>query len=247
LRNGRIQQVTNNLNLNGLAAYDMEDKQNIKEISGVTDNAMGRSENSSESGVLYSQKVENANVLQEWTHDNAMGQLKSIGRYALGLIQANMTVPRALRIVQDDSKPYYVQLNVITVDGILNNPTVGEYDITISESPLGITGKEKQFEETVLLNRELMQMNQAYANPELVIKSSTSPFKQGFIERIQLVDGQIAEMKEMDSVMQRQEHQSNIAQNQVKQEQLELANEEKRAELDKGNQKMFENMFRQVM
>lgn len=188
LRMDRIRQVTSNVNFSGLALYAEDDKQNLKEISGITDNSMGKAQTSGESGKLHEGRVAQTNIMQTLPHENAMRQLKLVGRYTISLIQKFMTMPRVFNIVDEGDDEATVEINIRTVDGILNDVTQGDFKIKMNLAPFGKEGQQREFEETVILTKMLAEINPAYADPKMLVKASGNRHADDFLKHINLVD-----------------------------------------------------------
>jgi len=81
-------------------------------------------------------------------YDNATRSIRQTGRIILDLIPKIYDTQRVLRIIGDDGKPDLVTLNQPTVDDqgvakILNDVTVGEYDVVMETGP-GYNSKRQE-------------------------------------------------------------------------------------------------------
>jgi hypothetical protein len=96
-------------------------------------------------------------------YDNLTRSLKQTGRIILDLIPRIYDKERVMRIIGQDSRPEMVTINQRTVDEmgaekILNDVTVGEYDVYMDTGP----GYQSKRQEAVEAMIPLLQ-----ANPEL--------------------------------------------------------------------------------
>lgn len=193
----------------------------IKHISGVTDEVRGSSSQSNETGVLYNSKVEQANIQQQFIQDNANSAQVQIGKNSVYSIQKNMTEERVIRITGEESNPYWLTVNKQTVQGILNDVTKGDFDVIISKSPYGKAARRAAFNELMMLNQQIAQINPQYINIKTLVKASTTPFKQDIIARIDEVDQQNAMMQQMQQTLQQSQLQGSELQNEnVNQEKI---------------------------
>lgn len=188
LRMDRIKEVTSNVNFSGLAGYAAEDKQNLKEISGMEASSLGQTQSSQDSGVLLEGRVAQTNIMQMLPHENAMRQLKLVGKYTISLIQKFMTMPRVFSITDEGDDEQTVEINVRTVEGILNDVTQGEFKIKMDLAPFGKEGQQREFQETVVLTKMLAEINPAYADAKTLIKSSGHRNADEFLKHINKVD-----------------------------------------------------------
>lgn len=188
LRMARIKEVTSNVNFSGLAGYAAEDKQNLREISGITDNSMGALQSAGESGKLHEGRVAQTNIMQMLPHENAMRQLKLVGRYTISLMQRFMTMPRVFRITDEGNDEQVVEINVRTIEGILNDVTQGEFDIKLSLAPFGKEAQQREFQETMVLSKVLGEINPAYVDPKLIVKASGNRYSDEMLKHINQVD-----------------------------------------------------------
>lgn len=188
IRMGTIKEVTSNVNFSGLAGYAAEDKQNLKEISGMEASSLGQTQSSQDSGVLLEGRVAQTNIMQMLPHENAMRQLKLVGRYTISLYQKFMTIPRIFRITDEGNDEEVVEVNVRTIDGIKNDLSEGEFDIKLSIAPFGKQAQQQEFQETVVITKMLAEIKPAYADPKLLVKASGSRYTDDFLKHINQVD-----------------------------------------------------------
>lgn len=184
-----------------LDAYSQEDEELLKKISGVRDNAMGTSENSKESGVLYRQRVTQSDLLQVYVQDNAIKTLIIIAKNIISLYKTYMPKQKLLRVTRDELNPYWLMINndiiqILSKDDnnileqLPNNLFNIEYDIKLSKSPFSREAKEREFQELMLINDALAKLNPAFVDPITLVKAASTSYKDDLLNHIKLIIGQ---------------------------------------------------------
>lgn len=193
-----------------LDRFAQEDAENVKLISGSSDNARGMQESSSESGYLFKQRVAQSNTMQEYVNDNAQATLVQVAKNIMSIVQRFMKAERVIRI-DGDSTPQWIEINKQTVEGVINDVTVGRYDVLISKTPYGKEAKEQEFGKLVQLNQMLAQINPAYIDPELLVETADISVSDRMIERIKMINQQQqlqqAQMEQQQAMLQQQAQQ----------------------------------------
>jgi len=174
----------------GLDRFAQEDLEMHDYISNVSKNTRGFVEAAGESGALFDSRVRQSEITQEWVNDNVASAIKQISRNTLAYIQFYMAESRLIRLEVQDEPDKWVELNKKTINGVLNDVTVGEYDIDISKSPFGREAKDKEFQKLIFMNQQLANINPKYIDIISLIKASGSMYTQQMIEKIKNIDEQ---------------------------------------------------------
>lgn len=153
------QKITPNQIPAGLDRIGQKAAMNLRSISGVNDGMLG--DTSSEiSGVALQQKQARGQIQIQVPLDNLAKTRHLVAERMLRLIQKFYTEERVLRIVNDmmpgqQGEEQVMQINQMMPDGtILNDLTLGTYDVVISTLPNRDNFDESQFAEAIQL-REL--------------------------------------------------------------------------------------------
>lgn len=197
----------------GLDRYQQEDMEMLKFIPGSSDNSMGRQESTGESGVLYNQRVQQSEIMQEWINENAQGAMKAITRNNIDLAQKYLTTQRVIRITSEFDDPIRMMINVRVAGQVINDITKGEFDCEISPVPFGKNQKAKEWNEILQLVQILMSMNPMYVDPIEVVKASPIRNKRAFLKRIQMMEPQIQQQMLIQELMSMQQAESAQMQN----------------------------------
>ena len=169
-----------------LESFAREDQSLIQQISGVSPNLMGFSETAKETGVLYAQRVKVGMIMLQPYMNHVERAMRAIFSYADRGLQIYMTFPRKVRLLNNESDPSWLQLNMPSMMGVQNDITQGEYDFVVDTAKLGSTAKQAQFQEML----ELMKVipPQLMYWPE-VFELWDSPSAQKFKKYAEMVLG----------------------------------------------------------
>lgn len=218
----RIHQVDSAPNFAGLAQIEQEDKISMKEITGIHENSMGQTVGANESGVAVQRRTAQTDLMQTFVHENAAEQLKALGYASIELIQKYMTEETTVRLLNDEGNPYWLTLNQRVMGQVLNDVTIGQFDIVLDKQPFGINAKREEFEKNMIIADKLAQLNPAFVNPEILIKTSDSIYKEDWLAHIRLINGRMDMMLNQQMAQQEMEKQQNIANFEMQQQQNEL-------------------------
>jgi hypothetical protein len=144
------QKITPNQTPTGLDRVSYKAEESIKSISNVSDSMQGFDrEDVAAKAIAYKQQRGSVNMTK--VLDNLERTDYIIARNALDLIQQYYTEPRIVTITHIDvtREPENVQINQPDpVSGeIMNDLTLGEYDITVTSSPYRASIEDSQFEQ----------------------------------------------------------------------------------------------------
>jgi|TARA_R110002073_G_scaffold129749_1_gene276123 hypothetical protein len=138
----------------GLDRIAMKAAANIKTISGISDSMLG-TDSAEVSGVAIRAKQNRGAMMIQVPLDNLAKTRQYLAEKILNLVQAYYTEERIVQIVNESdpmkqSEPMVV--NQMTPEGeIINDLTMGEYDVVVSTSPARDNFDEMQFAEALQL------------------------------------------------------------------------------------------------
>ena len=152
-----VKKISPNQTPSGLDRFSYKAEEHIKNISGVTDYMAGNArEDVSAKAVAMNQSRGSLNLSKPM--DSIARTDFLLARNILGLVQTFYTEPRILNIVANRVSGEQESVEVNQPDpitgAILNDLSVGEYDIVVSSTPHRETLEDSQFEQAVSL-REL--------------------------------------------------------------------------------------------
>jgi len=176
---------------------------NIKTISGINDSMMG-TDSAEVSGVAIQAKQNRGAVMIQVPLDNLAKSRQYLAEKILNLIQTFYTEQRVI-LVTNDEDPMQPRepmvLNMETPEGdIINNLTLGEYDVIVSSAPARDSFDETQFAEAL----SLRQAGVAIPDDAIVGYSHLLK-KEELAKRIRIMTGQEPPSPEQAQVMQQQQ------------------------------------------
>jgi hypothetical protein len=177
--------------LNGILNAADGAKQSIEQILNMQPAAMGQNVNN-QSGKAISLLQQRADVSHFHITDNLNKSLAQVGRVLIGVYQKAYSVQMVKRITGEDNKTERVQINAPAhqgqqadgvIDGILNNLTVGRYDIRMSTGPSFISQRQENKQALTELLQFVPQIGQVA--PDLLLKAfDDGNMLEDIVERI---------------------------------------------------------------
>lgn len=183
----------------------------LDRISASTPASRGIQESKQESGKLHGQKILQTEQMNEWASENAQSAGLQISENNVWYIQNFFSTERTFRIIHNQLNPYWLTINQKAMGEVLNDVSVGKYDVMISKTPYGRQAKEIERAKLDLMIERLMALDPRYVDPKLIVELYEPSKMDEWIKRIEFVEG-----------IQQQELQAQIAKEQQERE----ANEE---------------------
>ena len=176
---------------------------NIKTISGINDSMMG-TDSAEVSGVAIQAKQNRGAVMIQVPLDNLAKSRQYLAEKVLNLIQTFYTEQSVIQVTNDEDPMQPREpmvLNMETPEGdIINNLTLGEYDVIVSSAPARDSFDETQFAEAL----SLRQAGVAIPDDAIVGYSHLLK-KEELAKRIRIMTGQEPPSPEKAQVMQQQQ------------------------------------------
>ena len=169
--------------------YQLLKKEEVEQISGIPPSSRGIQESASETGKLAQTKIMQSEGMQEWASENAQASLLQMCRNNLFYIQNFFTEERTFKIVAELDNPYWLTINKRIGQEVLNNTSIGKYDVVISKTPYGRLAKEQHKNRTLEMINILATLNPMFVDPKAVIDIYEPKNKQEWLTRIEMVEG----------------------------------------------------------
>jgi len=202
----------------GLDRIAMKAAANIKTISGVNDSMLG-TDSSEVSGIAIQAKQNRGAIMIQVPLDNLRKSRQYLAESILNLIQAFYTEQRVIQVTNeaDPMKPREEMIvNEMTPEGaIINDLTLGEYDVIVATAPARDSFDETQFAEALSLRQAGVVIPD-----DAIIEYSHLARKGELATRIRQMTGQEPPTPEQ------QEAQAQQQQIQMQQLQLEMAKQD---------------------
>jgi len=199
----------------GLDRLGQKAARNIKEISGITDAMLGM-DSPEVSGVAIKQKQGRGSLLLQVPLDNLAKTRQYLAEKILHMVQTYYTEERIIQIT-DESDPYKprnkLKINEMTPEGtIINDLTIGEYDVVVGTAPARDNFDEMQFAEAI----ELRNVGVPIPN-DMIVEYSHLSRKADIADRIRQLEGTAPPTEQQVQLQQFQ------MESQIRSTQLEIA------------------------
>ena len=120
----------------------MAASEDLKAVAGMFDPALGAGGNET-SGQMVSKRQQQSDLSNFHFYDNLTRSIRWTGIVLLDLIPYYYDTKRTIRIIGEDGNPEATKINEQAADKILNDLTVGQYDIVMDTGP-GYDSKREQ-------------------------------------------------------------------------------------------------------
>jgi hypothetical protein len=199
----------------GLDRISQKAAANIKTISGISDAMLG-TDSPEVSGIAIQAKQNRGVLMIQVPLDNLKKTRHYLAEKVLELVQGYYTEERVIQIT-DEEDPYQpkvpMPINQMTPEGrIINDLTLGEYEVVINDAPARDNFDEVQFAEAI----ELRKVGVPIPN-DLIVRYSHLAKKAEIADRIRQMEGTAPPTPEQ---LQLQQFQAEAA---IRQTQLEIA------------------------
>lgn len=207
----------------GLDRIAQKAQANIQAISGINESMLG-TDSAEVSGIAIQAKQNRGAVMIQVPLDNLAKARQYLAEKVLNLIQTFYTEERIVQVT-DETDPMRpreeIMLNVETPEGqIINNLTIGEYDVIVSTAPARDSFDETQFAEAL----SLRQAGVAIPDDAIITYSHLQK-KEELAKRIRVMTGQEPPSPEQAEAM--------AAQQQLQMQNLQLETMKLEAEVKK--------------
>lgn len=171
----------------GLDRLGQKAAANIKQISGISEAMLGM-DSPEVSGVAIKQKQNRGSLLLQVPLDNLAKTRQYLAEKILQLVQAYYTEERIIQVT-DESDPYKprkkLRVNQMSPEGsVVNDLTIGEYDVIVGTAPARDNFDEMQFAEAI----ELRQVGVPIPD-DMIVEYSHLSRKADIAERIRQMQG----------------------------------------------------------
>ena len=199
----------------GLDRIGQKAANNIKSISGISDAMLGM-DGAEVSGIAIQAKQNRGSLMLQVPLDNLAKTRQYLAEKILNLVQMYYTEERIIQIT-DESDPYKprvpLAVNQVTPEGeVVNDLTLGEYDVIIGTAPARDNFDEMQFAEAI----ELRGVGVPIPN-DMIVEYSHLSRKAEIADRIRQQEGTAPPTEEQIQLQQFQ------MESQIRSTQLEIA------------------------
>jgi len=197
----------------------------IRLISGVSETFQG-GKGPEVSGTAIQSRVQQAAVQLATPIDNLFRTRNMIGNILLKLIQSFYTTERTFLIAEDDYKPNGEGPQSITINQedqdtgqIINDVTVGKYDVVVADVPTQITFQNSQFQQAIEMRKygiqipddEMVKMSTLARKNEIAKKMAGEPGEEQQRQMEEQYQLQIQQMQKTIEKLESESNKSNMA------------------------------------
>lgn len=190
-----MEKITPNTVPSGLDRISFKADEFIKEISGVSDSARGFDRADVAAKAIQAKQAAGSINLAK-PLDNLARTRHLLAERILNLIQTYYTEERIINITGNtlEAKTEQVKINEMTPEGIIvNDLTIGEYDVIVTTAPARNSHQETQFQEATRLRElgvnipdSILLQNSSLENKaEIVANQQQTPEQQEYDRRMQ--------------------------------------------------------------
>lgn len=130
----------------------MAASEDLKAVAGMFDPALG-APGQETSGRMVAERKAQSDLSNYHFYDNLTRMIRAVGIILLDLIPDYYDSYRVIRIIGEDGQPQSMQLNYEAVDRVLNDVTVGRYDVVMATGP----GYETKRQESSSMMMEMVR------------------------------------------------------------------------------------------
>ena len=171
----------------------------LRQIAGINESALGELDRV-QSGRALEARQRQAVIAIQMYMDNFQRTKKLVGKRKLEIIQKHYNEPRIYRIMGENGQFSTVLINaqmmdpVTGVSQIVNDVTRGKYSVIVDDTPLSASFQNAQFEEALLLLKEMQTVLPPALIADILVDLSTLPRKDEIKARIQQAMGLLPAM-----------------------------------------------------
>jgi hypothetical protein len=166
-------------------------RDNIKATTGIYDASLGaRGNETSGKGIQARQRQ--GDIANFHYSDNLSRAIRHLGRCIVSYLPAIYDTPRVLRLLGEDGSATTAEINTVkreqdelgqTIERVLNDLTVGEYDVVISSGPAYSTLRQEAMDSMIAVGQSWPKLWEIAGDK--VVKSMDWPGAQEIAERIE--------------------------------------------------------------
>lgn len=157
----------------------------LKEIAGINDSALGQLDRVQSGRAIEARQRQSVLAIQSFMDNNSRTQ-KMCGRKELEIVQNHYTQRRVYSTIDDNGQPGTTTINDMIASGeIVNDVAVGNYDVSVDESPLSASFLAAQFDEMIdMVEKGILPIE---AVQDVAVDISSLPRKDLIKQRVQAI------------------------------------------------------------
>ncbi|MBW1996416.1 MAG: hypothetical protein JRJ29_00485 [Deltaproteobacteria bacterium] len=162
----------------------------VKTVSGINPDLLGHQDKDTSGRAIMLRQQQGYQILVEQMDNHRLATVLT-AQWMIDAIQNNYTYEKTFRILLPDNQVQYLTINqkmvdVMTgVEKILNDVTIGKYDVAVADQAVSPSMRYLQFQELL----EMIRETGAMIPPTILIKASSLPedLKREILEELQAI------------------------------------------------------------
>jgi hypothetical protein len=148
----------------------------IKIVSGINPDMVGQSDKDTSGRAIMLRQQQGYQILAENVDNHRLAQTQT-AQWMVDAIQNNYTYEKTFRIIMPNNQVKYATLNqrvtdmMGAVENVLNDVTIGDYDVIVSDQAVSPSLKYLHFQELI----EIVRETGVGIPPEVLVKASNLP------------------------------------------------------------------------
>jgi hypothetical protein len=163
----------------------MAASEDLKAVAGMFDPALG-APGQETSGDMVARRQQQSELSNYHFYDNLTRSLRAAGVVLLDLIKIYYSGERVIRIIGADGNPDMITINQQTVDEILNDVSVGRYDVVMETGPGYNTKREEAAEKMLQMLSVMPELGQIAG--DLIVGQMDWPGAEQLTERLKMAN-----------------------------------------------------------
>ena len=170
----------------------MAASEDLKAVAGIFDPALG-APGQETSGTMVARRQGQSDLSNYHFYDNLTRSIRATGIILLDLIPHYYSDERVIRIIGEDGNPDSVTINQQAVDKVLNDLSVGRYDVIMSTGPGYDTKRQEAAEMMLQMTKAIPLISQQAA--DIIVGQMDWPGAKMLQERLRMANP-LAQMQE---------------------------------------------------
>jgi hypothetical protein len=159
--------------------------EDLKAVAGMFDPSLG-APGQETSGMMVAQRQQQSDMSNYHFYDNLTRSIRAVGIVMLDLLKVYYTGERVIRIIGEDGNPDTATINHQRADEILNDLTVGRYDVIMETGPGFNTRRQESAASMLMAMQHMPQLGQIAG--DLIIGQMDWPGARSIAERLKMAN-----------------------------------------------------------
>lgn len=172
----------------------MAASEDLKSVAGMFDPALGAAGNET-SGKMVGKRQQQSDLSNFHFYDNLTRSIRWTGLVLLDLIPHYYDTPRVIRIIGDDGTPEATKINEQSTEKMLNDLTVGTFDIVMDTGPGYDTKREQASDMMMALMSSFPEIGKVAG--DLIVRQMDIPGAEALADRLAMTNPMASVDKEL--------------------------------------------------